>query len=303
MMKIPHPIPYQGSKRNLADQILRYFPEDFSRLVEPFAGSAAITIASAFYFKASSFLINDINEPLANLWDLIINNPQSIIKSYHDIWHGQHEIEEKYYYEIRDRFNETKKPEYLLFLLAKCVKAAVRYNSQGGFNQSPDKRRLGRNPQMMRDDILRVSQLLKGKIEICSVDYSVVLEKATKMDLVYMDPPYQGTGMNGGFNYAGNIEFDNFVVSLFQLNQRNIPFILSFDGRTGDKTYGNPLPDRLNLIKLEINAGPSTQATLLNRKETTYEAIYLSPALVDKIDLRKIIGTSIHQGDLFVEHG
>jgi len=38
-MKIPHPIPYQGSKRNLASQILRFFPDEINRLVEPFAGS------------------------------------------------------------------------------------------------------------------------------------------------------------------------------------------------------------------------------------------------------------------------
>jgi DNA adenine methylase len=202
-MKLPHPIPYQGSKRNLADQILRYFPDQFDRLIEPFAGSAAITIASAYYFKANRFLINDINQPLTQLWDNIINKPKEVIKAYYDIWHGQLGDEEQYYYQIRDKFNDTQQPEYLLFLLAKCVKAAVRYNAQGGFNQSPDKRRLGRNPQMMRDDILRVSQLLKGTTEICSSDYQNILDLATNEDLVYMDPPYQGTGMNGGFNYSG----------------------------------------------------------------------------------------------------
>lgn len=299
-MKLPHPIPYQGSKRNLADQILRFFPENLDRLVEPFAGSAAMTIASAFYFKANRFIINDINEPLVNLWENIIENPKSIIKHYHDIWHGQHGNEEEYYYQIRERFNDTKQPEYLLFLLAKCVKAAVRYNAQGQFNQSPDKRRLGKNPQMMRDDILRVSQLLKSKTECYSQDYQKILDLATDNDLVYMDPPYQGTGVNGGFNYAGNIEFDNFVVSLFDLNNRNVPFILSYDGRTGNKTYGNPLPDNLNLTKIEINAGRSSQATLLRRNEITYEALYLSPALTSKIDLQKIIGKqTIYQTELF----
>jgi DNA adenine methylase len=298
-MKIPHPIPYQGSKRNLADQILRMFPDNFDNLIEPFAGSAAITIASAYYFKANRFIINDINQPLISLWDTIINNPKSMVKSYHDIWHGQHGNEEEYYYQIRDKFNDTKQPEYLLFLLAKCVKAAVRYNAQGGFNQSPDKRRLGRNPQMMRDDILRVSQLLKGKIECYSQDYQNILDLATDNDLVYMDPPYQGTGLNGGFNYAGNIEFDNFVVSLFDLNNRNVPFILSYDGRTGNKTYGNPLPDNLNLTKIEINAGRSSQATLLSRNEITYEAVFLSPALVSKIDLQKATGKHNYKTELF----
>lgn len=298
-MKLPHPIPYQGSKRNLADQILRMFPDNFDNLIEPFAGSAAITIASAYYFKANRFIVNDINQPLINLWDTIINDPKSMVKSYHDIWHGQLGNEEEYYYQIRDKFNDTKQPEYLLFLLAKCVKAAVRYNAQGGFNQSPDKRRLGRNPSLMRNDILRVSQLLKGKIQLHSADYQNVLDLATADDLVYMDPPYQGTGLNGGFNYAGNIEFDNFVVSLFELNNNNVPYILSYDGRTGNKTYGSPLPDNLNLTKIEINAGRSSQATLLKRKEITYEAVFLSPALVSKIDLQKVTGKQNYQTELF----
>jgi DNA adenine methylase len=298
MMKLPHPIPYQGSKRNLADKILQYFPTVFDRLIEPFAGSAAISIASAFYFKANSFVLNDINRPLMLLWDEIINSPQNMIKQYYDIWHGQHGNEEDYYYDIRDKFNETHQAEYLLFLLAKCVKSAVRYNTQGKFNQSPDKRRLGRNPQMMRNDILNVSQLLKGKTEIYSTDYSVILANATSNDLVYMDPPYQGTGLNGGFNYAGNIDFNDFVIELFDLNKKDIPYILSFDGRTGDKTFGNPLPDKLHLTKIEINAGRSTQATLLNRKEFTYETIYLSPALIERIDMQKT-GIQYTQHELF----
>ena len=302
-MKLPHTIPYQGSKRNLAGQLMQFYPDDFDRLIEPFAGSAAMTIASAFYFKADRFIINDINEPLIQLWDNIINDPKTIIKQYHDIWHGQHGNEEEYYYQIRHKFNETKKPEYLLFLLAKCVKAAVRYNTQGDFNQSPDKRRLGRNPKMMRDDILKVSHLLKGKTEIYSTDYSNILDIATSDDLIYMDPPYQGTGLNGGFNYAGNIEFDNFVISLFHLNHRNIPYILSYDGRTGNKNFGSSLPDNLNLTKIEINAGRSSQATLLSRKEITYEAVFISPELAAKIDLQRISGKQFSQTDLFATHG
>jgi DNA adenine methylase len=234
-----------------------------------------------------------------HLWGDIINNPQALVEMYHEIWNGQLGDEEQYYYQIREKFNETKQPEYLLFLLAKCVKAAVRYNAQGNFNQSPDKRRLGRNPQLMSDDILRVSQLLKGKTEIYSTDYSQILELATPDDLVYMDPPYQGTGVNGGFNYSGNIEFDSFVTSLSELNRRHIPYILSYDGRTGNKTYGNPLPVDLELKKIEINAGRSSQATLLSRSEYAFEAIYLSPALVTKIDFKKAMQHQPLQTALF----
>lgn len=299
-MKIPHPIPYQGSKRNLAADILRFFPQKIDRLIEPFAGSAAITIASAYYFKANKFIVNDINEPLINLWDKIVNEPQTIIRDYHHIWNNQLGNEEEFYYQIRDNFNQTKEPKYLLFLLAKCVKAAVRYNAEGNFNQSPDKRRKGRLPENMRYDILNVSNLLKDKVTFYSVDYEKILDMATENDLVYMDPPYQGTAKNGGFRYMEDLNHENFVISLYKLNKRNIPFILSYDGRTDNKTYGEELPKELNLHKIEIDAGRSSIATLHSRNERTYEAVYISDNLASISHINKRIeSVSIKQPSLF----
>jgi len=299
-MKIPHPIPYQGSKRNLAADILRFFPQKIDRLIEPFAGSAAITIASAYYFKANKFIVNDINEPLINLWNKIVNEPETIIRDYHHIWNNQLGNEEEYYYQIRDNFNQTKEPKYLLFLLAKCVKAAVRYNAEGNFNQSPDKRRKGRLPENMRFDILNVSNLLKDKVTFHSLDYEKILDMATENDLVYMDPPYQGTAKNGGFRYMEDLNHDDFVISLYKLNKRNIPFILSYDGRTDNKTYGEELPKELNLHKIEIDAGRSSIATLHSRNERTYEAVYISDNLVSISHINKRIeSVLIKQPSLF----
>ncbi|MGE4540322.1 MAG: DNA adenine methylase [Bacteroidales bacterium] len=299
-MKIPHPIPYQGSKRNLAADILRFFPQKIDRLIEPFAGSAAITIASAYYFKAEKFIVNDINEPLIKLWEKIVNEPQTIIRDYHHIWNKQLGNEEAFYYQIRDNFNQTKEPKYLLFLLAKCVKAAVRYNTEGNFNQSPDKRRKGRLPENMRNDILHVSNLLKDKATFYSVDYEAILDMATEADLVYMDPPYQGTAKNGGFRYMEDLNHENFIISLFKLNKRNIPFILSYDGRTDNKIYGEELPKELNLHKIEIDAGRSSIATLHSRNERTYEAVYISDNLASISPINKQIeSASLKQPSLF----
>jgi DNA adenine methylase len=74
-MGVPHPIPYQGSKRGLACTIISCFPQDAARLVEPFAGSAAVSLAAAYHSKVKSFLLNDLNKALMNLWDEIINRP------------------------------------------------------------------------------------------------------------------------------------------------------------------------------------------------------------------------------------
>lgn len=43
-MKIPHLVQYQGSKRIIAPEIVKFFPTSFDRLIEPFAGTCAITI-------------------------------------------------------------------------------------------------------------------------------------------------------------------------------------------------------------------------------------------------------------------
>ena len=44
---VPHPFPYQGSKRQLARQIVSCVPAQTKRLIEPFVGSGAITLATA----------------------------------------------------------------------------------------------------------------------------------------------------------------------------------------------------------------------------------------------------------------
>jgi len=58
-------------------------------------------------------------------------------------------------------------------------------------------------------------------------------------------------------------------------------FAVSYDGRTGQKRFGTDLPESLGLVRLEIKAGRSSQATLLGRRDITYESLYLSPTLVE----------------------
>ncbi|HLI48175.1 MAG TPA: Dam family site-specific DNA-(adenine-N6)-methyltransferase [Chthonomonas sp.] len=286
-MKIPHPIPYQGSKRQIAKYILAYFPQSTHSLIEPFAGSAAISIAAACYAKASKFHLNDSNTALMALWKEIIYNPHHIAERYEQLWKEQQSDPRAYYDEVREKFNRTQQPHYLLYLLARCVKASVRYNPRGEFNQSPDNRRLGRNPQRMADDILAVSKLFYGRVELTSCDYTEVLAKTTQEDLVYMDPPYQGVCDNGEPRYFSGIDRTAFVHALEELNRREIPYILSFDGRTGDKKYGKALPIELDLCQIEIRAGRSSQATLLGRNEITFESVYLSKALVERLGMER----------------
>lgn len=282
-MKVPQPFQYQGSKRALAATILQYLPLHVQRVVEPFAGSAAFSIACAARSRAKEFWLNDYNKPLAELVGLIINQPESIADFYKATWRSEEEDALEHYYMIRESFNRTNDPRLLLYLLARCVKGSVRYNSEGLFNQSPDKRRLGTRPETMKENIIAVSMLLQGKTIVTSQDYRDVLNNCRDWDLVYMDPPYQGVCGERDSRYLSGIAFDDFVGALDQLNTRGVRFIISYDGRLGEQTYGEPLPDYLGLTLVEIEAGRSSQATLLGRNDVTFESLYLSQSLSEEI--------------------
>jgi len=288
----PHPIPYQGSKRALSAYILEFFPADVETLLEPFAGSAAVSLAAAMLGKAKNFYINDLNEPLIGLWNEIVNNPQQIAKEYAYLWESQKDDPQIYYKIVREKFNQTKQPHYFLYLLARCVKASVRYNSNGAFNQSPDNRRLGARPVTMRNNVMLASFLLQDKTKFTSINYKDVLKDARRGDLVYMDPPYQGVCGNRDNRYLAGIEIDEFIQALEKLNKRNISYIVSYDGRTGDKTFGEHLPKHLNLRRIELHCGRSTQATLLGRDDITYESLYISPALNRRLAGKKELQNS-----------
>jgi DNA adenine methylase len=277
--RVPHPIPYQGSKRNLARDVLGHIKGPVNRLVEPFAGSAAISLAAAFHHIADSFWINDAHAPLVALWEQILNHPKELSDGYENLWTTQLGREREYYDEVRKRFNETHDPTCFLYLLARCVKAAIRYNSDGEFNNSPDKRRKGAVPETMRQRVTGASALLARHTKLTCLDYTAVLGECTVEDVVYMDPPYQGVCGARDNRYAPKVSHEAFCDELAALNRRRIRYIVSYDGRTGDKVFGPPLPDSLRLTRLEIHAGRSSQATLLGRTDDTFESLYLSESL------------------------
>lgn len=277
----PSPFPYQGSKRLIAPQILRHLPGSVGRLVEPFAGSAAVSIAVSLRRQATRYWINDAHGPLVALWREILEGPEELAVRYERLWNDQCGREREFYDEVRDRFNTAHDPADFLYLLARCVKAAVRYNASGHFNNTPDNRRLGARPSQMRRRLLEVSALLSGRTRVTAWDYRRVLRECGPVDVVYMDPPYQGVCGSRDQRYLPKIDHGSFCEDLAALASRGIMFAVSYDGRTGTKHFGTHLPESLGLVRLEVRAGRSTQATLLGRDDITYESLYLSPALAE----------------------
>ena len=280
---VPHIVQYQGSKRILAPQILSYMPRQFNRLIEPFAGMAAITIAASKQERARKYIINDLNAPLVRVLQESVEFPANLVNEYSKVWNEQFSYEQgcvEHYYKVRDDFNHgNQSPANMLYLLARCVKGSVRYGSNGLFNQSPDKRRNGTTPKTLKKNVYAISYYLKGRTEFFTDDYRTILEMARPGDIVYMDPPYQGVSHVRDCRYLSGIEFGEFVEAIDKLNYRGVDFLISYDGKCGDKTYGEELPNELGLKKVLLKAGLSSQSTLLGKKEITYEALYISRGL------------------------
>lgn len=138
-------------------------------------------------------------------------------------------------------------------------------------------------PERMKRNLEQISFLLSDITTTLSKDYKKVVSLASKKDLIYLDPPYQGTSFTRDHRYFEGVKYDEFVTCLQLYNKNNLSYIISYDGTCGQKEYGQKLPDDLNLEHFYINAGRSTQSTLLGRSDSTFESLYLSPALIERL--------------------
>jgi DNA adenine methylase len=281
-VRLPHPIPYQGSKRSLAPLIAPHVPERIETWFEPFAGSAAMSLWAARQRRPRRIIIADSLAPICELWQAIIAAPARTAGRYGQVWAGQDEHDGGYFNVVRDRYNARRDPVDLLYLTCRCVKNAVRFNKQGQFTQSVDRRRLGMRPERMRQAIEAASALLRGRTEIRAGDWLATTTDATPRDFLYLDPPYLGTTTGRDKRYAEQLAAERLVAGLAQLNQRGLRFALSYDGMTGAKSYGPPLPVALALTRLLLHAGVSSQSTLNGTTQTTIESLYLSQGLLSQ---------------------
>lgn len=277
--RLSHPIPYQGSKRNLAPLIAKYVPEKIDTWFEPFAGSAAMTLWAASRGVGKQYVLADSLEPIVGLWRAIIDLPEHTANKYEAVWNEQVRSDLGYFNRVRERYNADRDPIDLLYLICRCVKNAVRFNRSGAFTQSVDKRRLGMHPDKMRKSIMGAAGLLKGKTEVRVGDWLETTKDARENDFVYMDPPYLGTSIGRDKRYAHQMAQERLTDGLKQFRERDLRFALSYDGMTGDKEYGPPLPESLGMTRLLLHAGISSQATLSGKSAETIESLYLSPGL------------------------
>jgi DNA adenine methylase len=126
---IKSPIYYTGNKYKLLPQILPLLPEKIETFVDLFGGSGTVL----FNVNAKSYIYNEINPKVVDLFVLIQNNPLSQILGQIKSW-GLDSVNKSAYLSARDDYNNNPNPIKLFSLICHSFSNQIRFNKKGHFN-------------------------------------------------------------------------------------------------------------------------------------------------------------------------
>jgi DNA adenine methylase len=228
--------------------------------------------ALLFLAAKPNSVAGDIFEPLISFWNLVKNEPEIIINNYQEQWQLLQDQGFTYFYEVRERFNREMNPFDLNFITRTCVNGIVRFNNEGKFNNSFHVSRPGMNPDKFRKIVDQWSERIQCVKFVCQ-DYLKTILEAKAGDFVYFDPPYACNKDR----YIENLDQDRFFKALEILNQKDIKWALSYDGRRGLKDYQKAFPEKLYKRRLFVRSGNSAVRKVLHGPiECVEESLYLN---------------------------
>jgi site-specific DNA-methyltransferase (adenine-specific) len=278
---IPSLIKWTGSKRSQATTIAELMPP-YRRYFEPFLGGGAMLYLAAVEDSVAS----DIYSPLIELWKMVQADPDAVISNYEEQWQSLQsnldaiDLRElkrgdgvpEYYYQVRSRFNKSPEPLDLNFLMRTCVNGIVRFNDEGGFNNSFHLSRRGMTPQRFSGVVRSWHEVIQGVSFRCQ-DYAAAVADTQKDDFVYFDPPYAGNRQR----YVEDLDLDRFFGTLESLNSKDVKWALSFDGKRGETDLTHDVPKTLFRRQLFLSSGNSAVNKVLNGPvEKVEESLYLN---------------------------
>ena len=176
-----------GGKRKLVPSITKLIPSNFNKYHEPFLGGGAVFFSMQKYLDKSN--LSDANDLLISTYLAVQQDINGVIVKLKE--HAKnHSLE--YYKKIRGLFQQYPDKVNLaaafIYLNKTCFSGIYRVNSSGKFNVPMNlrKTRYICQEEKLRNAsrALRAVTLSAGSFEEAKPDFN---------DLVYCDPPYDGT--------------------------------------------------------------------------------------------------------------
>lgn len=194
---------WAGNKTAIMPELKKHLPAG-QRLVEPFAGSCAVMMATDY----PHYLVADINADLINLYRQIKENTEWFINTARE--HFDKDNTSERYYVVRELFNyltsisAVEKAAMFLYLNRHGYRGLCRYNKKGHFNVPYGNYKA---PYFPESEIRAFAEKAKRATFICA-SYEETLAMLQAGDVVYCDPPYDETF--NSYHTAGFTEDDQY---------------------------------------------------------------------------------------------
>ena len=177
---------WAGGKSKLAPFIESHLPKQASkRLIEPFAGSAAVSLALDF----DAYLLNDSNVDLMRLYQALQEEKQSFIDYIKSFFTPKNNQETRFY-ELREQFNHSQesieRSALFVYLNRHAFNGLCRYNSKGAFNVPFGRYAAPYFPETEMQAFIAKS----ARFDFMCGDFQAAMFQADNDDVVYCDPPY-----------------------------------------------------------------------------------------------------------------
>ena len=202
-----------GNKTKHLKHILPLIPEFSGTYIEPFLGSGALYLN----LLPKPAILNDLNSDLINIWKLVRDDPEYIIKGidkFKKVFPKNNKMRLEYCKKIllkMDTYEKKKRTLAYLILTYCSFNGNLILNNKwyigGLYGSLYLNNTLHLFTDKYKDKIRKISKILK-KIKIYNKDYTKILENAKKGDFVFLDPPYIEE-KKYAFNYNKDEVFDN----------------------------------------------------------------------------------------------
>lgn len=229
---IKSPINYMGSKRRLLKQILPLFPDNIHTFYDLFAGGGVVSLNT----KAKYHVWNDINKPLVDMFrDLSTLDEEQQFALYKNPLEMLHRED---FEELRTEYNQGQykgldKSIVLYELIISSFNGLARFNKKNQYNM-PWNSCLTKNyyKGKLRTLVAYIDTVKDGyTFTSKSYDEVIDLDRVSKNDFVYLDPPYTQTSApynDGSRNLGWTTDDDKRLLGyLDSLNGLGIKFAMS----------------------------------------------------------------------------
>lgn len=176
---------WAGNKYRIIDRIRPLLPADGKRLIEPFAGSAAVFLNTNY----AENIVADFNSDLVALYQQLQSEGVGFINYCREYFTPEYNTEHSYYL-FRQEFNTAKdarlRAALFLYLNRHGYNGLCRYNQKGEFNVPFGSYKKPYFPEYEMKAFFHKAQ---GALFVCA-DFRATFARVQAGDVVYCDPPY-----------------------------------------------------------------------------------------------------------------